>query len=357
MARRTLWLLMGLLAVAVTLSNFIVGGDVWSLSFLGYGLVGTFIAWRVPGHVTGRLMIGLSAVNAVADSAALQQVASSIKWVGVASPLLMALFLLTFPSGAFSRTWWRPVSFVALGVTVVGFYVAAATGDEGPFVIVPLIVFLMSAVVDLLIRYRSESGDQKAQMKYVVFATIATASLLVVPGVAGVPDAVSDIVVVGGFTLVPLAVGAAILKYRLYEIDRIISRTVSYTLVVVVLGAVFAVLTWLPSFVAGGINDDGTTGAGPPPVVVAASTLAVAALFNPLRKRIQHRVDRRFNRSSYQAEVIVEGFSARLQESLTADEIAEVWTQTVEEALHPETAGIWINETRTTQKGPGSKRL
>jgi len=355
MVKRALWPFMGLVTVALTVANFVVGGDVWSLSFLGFGLVGTFIAWKVPDHVTGRLMIGLAAVSALSDSEALEDVVSAIGWVGVAMPVFLGLFLLTFPSGAFSRTWWRPVSFVALGVTVVGVFVAAATGDEGPFVIVPLIVFLGSAVVDLLVRYRSESGDRKAQMKYVVFATIATASLLVLPGLAGVPDAFYDIVVVGGFTLVPLAVGAAILKYRLYEIDRVISRTVSYTLVVFVLGAVFAALTWVPSFVVGGIDDDGTA-AGPGPVVVAASTLAVAALFNPLRKRIQHRVDRRFNRSRYQAEAIAEGFSAKLQESLTVEGIAEAWTRTVEKALQPEATGIWINKTPATRDTPDSGR-
>lgn len=345
---------MGLVTVALTASNFIVGGDVWSLSFLGFGVVGTFIAWKVPGHVTGRIMIGLSTVSALADSEALQGVASAFGWVGVATPLFMGLFLLTFPTGHFSRPWWRTVSLVALGVTVVGFVVIAATGDEGPYVLVPLFVFLMGAVIDLLVRYRNESGDQKAQMKYVVFATFSTASLLVLPGVAGVPDVVFDIAVVVGFTLVPLAVGGAILKYRLYDLDRLISRTVSYTLVVLALGAVFAALTWIPSLVAGGINDDGTLGAGPAPVVVAASTLAVAALFNPVRKRVQRRVDRRFNRSRYQAEAIAEGFSAQLQESLTVEGISEAWTQIVQEVLHPEVTGIWIKKTPTTPQEPDS---
>lgn len=119
-----------------------------------------------------------------------------------------------------------------------------------------------------------------------------------------------------------------------YEIDRIISRTISYALVVALsagmfFGLVAVVSSFLPS------NN---------PVVVAGATLAVAALFNPLRRRIQHWVDRRFNRSGYQAELLSEEFATRLREPLTSQEIISLWSQTVEETMEPQAAGVWLKE-------------
>lgn len=256
-------------------------------------------------------------------------------------PLLMGLFLLTFPSGHLSHRWWRSIVVAALGLTIAGFFVAQATGDEGPFVIVPLVAFVLGAAVDLMVRHRRSTGYEKAQMKYVVFATIASASLLVLPGLISsigsfdISDVLYDLIVVFGFTLFPLAIGGAILRYRLYEIDRLISRTVSYSLVVAVLGLVFAAgVVWIPT--ALGLEDT--------PILVAASTLAVAALFNPLRRRIQRVVDRRFNRSRYQAEEVAEEFATKLQTSLTRHQLADIWEQTVDTHFEPSASGVWLRD-------------
>lgn len=96
----------------------------------------------------------------------------------------------------------------------------------------------------------------------------------------------------------------------------------------------------------GGAGDSGNASA--PPLVIAVSTLAVAGLFNPLRKRTQHAVDRRFNRSAYKADTISQGFAAKLQGSLTIEEIASIWTEVVAEALQPKAAGIWLSQTHPT---------
>lgn len=331
---RATWLLVGLSAVAVTVVNYVVGGDEWSLAFLGFGVVGTFVAWKVPGHVTGPLMIGLSAVSALADSEALQDVAPATGWVSVAWALLMGLFLLTFPSGQLPRNRWRPIVLLALGVTVVGFFVVAGTGDEGPYVVVPLMAFVLGAVVDVVLRYRRSGGDQKAQMKLVVFATIASAVLLVLPGLAGVPDRWYDIIVVAGFTLVPLAVGGAILRYRLYDIDRIISRTLTYATVVGLLAAAYVGLVWIITSL---LQTQGS-------LAVAASTLAVAALFNPLRRRVLHLVDRRFNRSRYEAEKVLREFEAGLQDTRDTHGLTLETLTVVERTLQPASIGLWLKE-------------
>ena len=136
--------------------------------------------------------------------------------------------------------------------------------------------------------------------------------------------------------VIPVAITIAVTRYKLFEIDRIISRTVSYALVVGLLVAVFFGLVTLVTAVLPPDASD---------LAIAASTLAVAALFNPLRKRVQHAVDRRFNRSSYQAARLSEQFAARLDQPHTVEEIAELWKQTVNESLQPQASGLWLNPT------------
>lgn len=151
----------------------------------------------------------------------------------------------------------------------------------------------------------------------------------------GIPalDPVSGLVLFVPLTILPVAISLAIVRYRLYEIDRLISRTISYLIIVVMLGGVYTFgAVWLPTRLLG---EQG-------PIFVAASTLAVAALFNPLRKRIQRFVDRRFNRSGYQAEIISQQFALKLQESRSAVELADALDRTVEEALQPSSTGIWL---------------
>lgn len=134
--------------------------------------------------------------------------------------------------------------------------------------------------------------------------------------------------------LIPASIAVAILKYRLYEIDRIISRTVSYGLIVGFLGLVFAAgAVWLPSTLQ--VENQ---------LFVAATTLAVAALFNPVRRRIQSGVDRRFNRSRYDTQRVMDEFAGSLQQGVDQAEVVEGWTEVVSETMQPETAGVWIKD-------------
>jgi len=129
-----------------------------------------------------------------------------------------------------------------------------------------------------------------------------------------------------------VAVAIGVLRYRLYEIDRIISRTVGYLLVVALLGAVFfGVVTTLSSVLPTESQ-----------LAVAASTLAVAALFNPLRRRVQEWVDRRFNRSRYDAQRVMERFAGSLQGRLDHDGVVEGWVEVVAETMQPEAISVWV---------------
>jgi hypothetical protein len=132
---------------------------------------------------------------------------------------------------------------------------------------------------------------------------------------------------------VPVAVAVAVLKYRLYDIDRVISRTLAYAIVTGLLAGIYAGLVLL----ATGVFRFHST------VAVAASTLAVAALFNPLRRRVQHVIDRRFNRARYDADRTAAAFAARLKDELDLDSIRDDLAAAVHQALEPAHVSVWIS--------------
>jgi hypothetical protein len=139
-----------------------------------------------------------------------------------------------------------------------------------------------------------------------------------------------------GITLLPVAAGIAILRYRLYEIDRLINRTLVYGLVTVLLAGVYAGLVLVLGQLSGGLAG------GTPSWVVAGATLAVATLFQPARRRIQAVVDRRFNRRRYDAARTVEGFSARLRDQVDLDSLSAELLDVVVHTVQPTQASLWL---------------
>jgi hypothetical protein len=179
-------------------------------------------------------------------------------------------------------------------------------------------------------KYRRSSGERRLQLKWLysgaaVFVVALIAELFNASGLAG------DVAVLGESAL-PIALGIAILRFRLYEIDRIVSRTISYALLTVVLVGTFVGLVALTT----------DTFAVSGRVGVAASTLAAAALFNPLRVRVQRLVDRRFNRARYDAEAVVAAFTARLRDAVEIDVIHADLLEAVNRAVQPTHASVWI---------------
>jgi hypothetical protein len=206
-----------------------------------------------------------------------------------------------------------------------------------------LVVLCASSVV---VRFRRARGVERQQLKWFAYGAgqlaLLLASALVFPGFWDrVPLLVSDLVFGISFAMISVAIGIAILRYRLYEIDRLIHRTLVYGLLSALLGAVYAGLVLGLGQLFGGI------GAEPPSWAVAGATLAVAALFQPARRRIQQAVDRRFNRRRYDAAQTIEAFSARLREQIDLDTLSAELLAVVNQTMEPAKASLWLRPLRS----------
>ncbi len=190
-------------------------------------------------------------------------------------------------------------------------------------------------------KYRRSTGDRRLQLKWLyggALMTICAASVAIgTSGVGQLPVAVHILVIaliVGGVAALPISIGVGILKYRLYDIDRLMSRTLAYAIVTGVVVGLYVGLITLVTRVLGFSS----------PVAVAASTLAAVALFNPLRVRVQHVVDRRFNRARYDAEATVAAFTARLRDAVDLETVRSELLQVVNRAVEPAHASVWIKQ-------------
>ncbi|HEY6275146.1 MAG TPA: hypothetical protein VIX86_02335 [Streptosporangiaceae bacterium] len=286
--------------------------------------------------------------------------------------------ILLFPDGRLPSPRWRPVLWgylavgafwpvsiyaVTLGAVVAGDIHLVPGGDlravddpagssawlgsvEG--IILPVLaVFWLVFVASQVLSWRRASGERRQQLKWlmsgaaVCMAAVAVTAVAVTAVVGTLdrppPPPAAQAVVDGvfiGVAALPVSIGVAILKYRLYDIDRIISRTVAYAIVTGLLVGVYAGLVLLATEV---FRFHST-------VAVAAATLAAAALFNPVRRRVQLRVDRRFNRARYDAEHMVAGFAARLNATVDLDSVRDDLAGVVHRALEPAHVSVWINE-------------
>jgi hypothetical protein len=208
-------------------------------------------------------------------------------------------------------------------------------------VVVAFLAFCLAAVGYQVSCWRRSSGDQRQQLKW--FASGAAVTFACVTLSAGLPfgNAVSDVLILGS-SAAAVAMGIGILRYRLYEIDRIISRTLAYAIVTGLLVGLYAGLVLLATHVLT-FNTPGS---------VAASTLVAAALFSPLRRRVQRMVDRRFNRTRYDAEQTVTAFAARLQDAVDLGSVRDDLASVVQRALEPAHISIWTGEgVRTPHEG------
>jgi hypothetical protein len=190
---------------------------------------------------------------------------------------------------------------------------------------------LLVTVVALVVRFAKSSGEERLQLKWCA----AAALVLVVVFVASIWVTSAAVNVLQSLAFLGLwtAIAVAVLKYRLYDIDRIISRTLAYAIVTSLLVGVYAGLVLLATQV---FRFHST-------VAVAASTLAAAALFNPLRRRVQQVVDRRFNRARYDAEQTVAAFTARLKDTVDLNSVRDDLATVVDQALEPAHVSVWIS--------------
>jgi hypothetical protein len=199
----------------------------------------------------------------------------------------------------------------------------------------------------LVLSWRRAGGDRRQQLKWLTSGSVIAVACVLIGNLVPALDQVATPVGVG--VVLPACLGVAILKYRLYDIDRIISRTLSYAIVTGLLVAVYAGLVLLATRVL----------SFHAPVAVAASTLAAAALFNPLRRRVQRGVDRRFNRARYDADQTVAAFAARLKDAVDLDAVQTDLATVVQRALEPAHVSVWMNNAGKAgppPPGPGRSR-
>jgi hypothetical protein len=193
--------------------------------------------------------------------------------------------------------------------------------------------------------YRHSAGNRRHQLKWLIGGAasclVATAiTIFAGTNPSGVAQAVQDAADLGAAAL-PVGIGVGIVKYRLYDIDRIISRTLAYAIVTGLLLGVYTGLVLLATSVLPSSS----------PVAVAGSTLVVAALFNPLRRRVQRIVDRRFNRARYDADAAVAAFAARLKEAVGLDSARADLAGVVQQVLEPAHVSVWIRDVGQVKKG------
>jgi hypothetical protein len=297
-------------------------------------------------------------------------------WVFDAGFFLVLFLLLLFPTGRLPSPRWRPALRFAAAIylaDLVGraFGPGPVNPDElGPLlnplgieaaadlipVIIPvvttlLLVAALAAVASLLARLRRAQGVERQQLKWFCYAAglFAAAAFVAValPSVGGYTADTLSIML--GLTALPAAIGIAILRYRLYDIDRLINRTLVYGLLTALLGSVYAGTVLVLGQLFGGV-------AGKPPSwAVAGATLAVAAVFQPLRRRIQAAVDRRFNRRRYDATRTVEAFGARLRDEVDLNTLTGELLAVVDQTVAPTRVSLWLRPAGVGGRSPGAR--
>jgi hypothetical protein len=342
--------------------------------------VGLFLAVRVPDNSLGLVvLVGSLSLSLLGASELIQSwgvdhgqpvvsvvgsIVGSAGWTGMTVSMLV-LLPIWFPNGVAINWWSRWTARVAIVLATIPFLAAVfsesvcvvwddslgcLTYEEIPWglpgldgssfesIFVVITLLGVPAIVSAILRRRRATGIERAQLNWfnlAAFLFVVGFPLLTFNDVRISRDLIDTLAALA-LSGVWISIGVSVVKYRLYDINKLISRGLGYIVVIGILTIVYAVgAVWLPSELIGEQQ----------PVFVAGTTLAIAALFNPLRKRTRLVVDRRFDRSSYKAEVVSDQFAARLREPFTTNGLSELWQQTVTDAVHPEAIGIWLSGT------------
>jgi hypothetical protein len=354
------------------------------LFVVNFSTVGALIASRRPRNPIGWVFCAMSLLVVVAvffgnyaeyslvvEPGALPR-AKTAAWVGnwiwlvALSPL--GFFLLLFPDGRPPSRRWRAVAWLQAAALVCWFFSQAFVpgplinaGYESinnPYGIealggllkvigtvssIVLLVTVLASVFSIVVRFRRSRGDERRQIEWVAYAGALVALVLIVQLVVETTLPETDLLVevlnlglVVALTGVPIAAGVAILKYRLYEIDTIINRTLVYgaltaSLILVYVGSVILLQTLFRALTGGDSS-----------LAVVASTLAIAALFNPLRRRTQAFVDRRFYRRKYDAARTLAAFNAKLRDETDLDALSGELVSVVRETVQPARVSLWL---------------
>ena len=348
-----------------------------------YASVGAILSIRRPANVIGALLqvggllIAVTFVGFIVGAAATEAhgpddpIAVWASFAGSVTVFAMILVVgpaiaLLFPDGRLPGLRWRLPAAVIVVALVGGNLLAVLQpgplnsglanspfGIEGAAWVGPVSTagavaaalsmpaMLLLAVAAVVVRFRRSTGIERKQLTWFVAANVAFAVLLLLAIADGSEGFTPfDVLALVSLALPAVAIGMAILRYRLYEIDRIISRTIGWATVTGILVAVFAGLVVTLQTLLAPVTDEST-------LAVAASTLVAFTLFQPLRRRVQHAVDRRFDRARYDGERTAAAFGERLRGEIDLKGLETDMTLTVVMALRPRTASLWIRLGRT----------
>lgn len=399
----TVWLLAALALVATALGIWYdlgnnLGGEsllyvfdaiVWSLLPAAFVLAGALIVSRQPRNVIGLLLMIPGLILLVADvmdiafgSLALQPTSltpglwlrlwfDNWGWVLLIFPIFH--LMLVFPTGSLLSPRWRWVVGLETAMILVMIFGGAFTKEIGPLNVegelawtlpnpvgfLPegffgsvfevtwtggLLAMTVLSLLAMVFRFRGASPVERQQVKWLLFAVSVFASIYVVAAVTsgeietgGVGDLLAAISVMG----IPVSIAVAVLRFHLYDLDRIVRRTLVYTVLTGLLIGIFALSVFVMQTVIGGvIAEDSALG-------VATSTLLIAALFNPLRRRLQGLIDRRLYRSKYNAQRVIDEFVATARNEADMSLLSTDLLEVVEQTVSPSTQGLWIKGAET----------
>ena len=354
------------------------GGSVPVWVVAPFGIVGLVVAWRRPGNPLGWIMLGGAFFGALSEDASFYAVAdyrlrhgglplgglALLAQPGWAPAIMMfGLVVLLFPDGRLPTSRWRWLAraYAAAGLcwiagalvltvgAIAGHHPRVDAGGNllllsgtdpaaGWFNLVQRVFFpvlvacWLASLSRQVLSYRRSSGERRQQLKWLMTGSVLAFAGLALALLAGRAP-LGTVFALGSVFALPVCVGVAIMRYRLFDIDRIISRTLAYAIVTGLLVGVYAGLVLLATRVLSVRS----------PVAVAAATLAAAALFNPVRHRVQLVVDRRFNRARYDADTAVAAFAARLQDAVDLDAVSEDLAQVITSSLEPAHLSVWVS--------------
>jgi hypothetical protein len=349
-------------------AGVLVEGAAFALAFpLGYATIGLVMALRRPANPIGWLFAasGLAwsvtipfdpwVTQLILDHRPLPlaaQVGALVGEFNWAPAIAFGITLpaLLVPDGRLRSPRWRPVVAAAVAGPVLGMLGSSFLSGKLEETVVPIdnpfgrtgvvgtvaavvgftglglwFISMLAALVSLVLRFRASRGTERQQLRWVVAgATGAVAGLVV--GIAGVELTYPAVL------CLPVGVAVAVLRYRLWDLDRLVSRTVTYALVTALLVVPYLLILPAATRLAGGSGS----------LAVAAATLAAAALFQPLRRRVQNLVDRRFNRRRYDAARTVDGFAQRLRDQVDLDALHGELLGVVDQTMQPTQASLWL---------------
>jgi hypothetical protein len=356
----------------------------WVIGLLAFWTMGLLLTLRRPENTIGWLLAASGVVltaavfaPAYADYALFAKPASLpggrwLAWVsGWLDPLFIcfpAALLLVFPTGRLLTRRWRPIAWLVVAVAVLGVVFAAfrsgpiREGDlpvpnplgidgagaffdaVGLFVWLGVVTATVAAAMSMVVRFRRARGAERQQLKWMAFAAallgiafVAANAVAAAGHDSGESGEAADVLLGIAIAGLPVSAGVAILRYRLYDIDRIVNRTLVY-------GALTAALAGLYFGLVLALQQVFSSFAGGSDLAIAGSTLAVAALFRPARRRIQELVDRRFYRRRYDTQQTLEAFSAHLRDEVALDALSAELRSVVQRTMQPAHVSLWLRE-------------